>query len=149
MFRETSAAGSRQACLVVNAASEGFLRRTSTGGSSSATNGTAGVPQWVKVIRNGTSFTAYRSTNGTTWTQVGTAVTISMGTTVSVGLVVCSASVGSLASFNIDGVTVSTSTSATLAGTLNAPAQQQAILGAVVIPAGPTAMRSDLMDLLA
>lgn len=49
-------------------------------------------PRWIRVVRSGDSFTAWYGTNGTTWTQRGTAKVISgMGGTPLVGLAVTSA----------------------------------------------------------
>jgi outer membrane protein assembly factor BamB/regulation of enolase protein 1 (concanavalin A-like superfamily) len=43
--------------------------RTASGGSTSQLTGvSSAAPIWVKVIRTGTSFTAYTSTDGTNWT---------------------------------------------------------------------------------
>ena len=46
-------------------------------------------PAWFRITRAGNTFTAYESSNGTTWFQVGTA-TISMAATYYIGLVVTS-----------------------------------------------------------
>jgi hypothetical protein len=68
-----------------------YLYRTSTGGSTSFTNsGAISAPYWVKLVRNGNVFSAYISPNGTSWTQVGGNQTISMATSVYVGLAVSS-----------------------------------------------------------
>jgi hypothetical protein len=130
MFRETLASGSKHASLLVNNSQLGFVRRTSTNGSSSASEATAGTPMWIKLIRNGNTFTAYQSSNGTSWTQVGGSVSISMASTINVGLLGCSTVVGTLGSFSLDSVQTSTSTSSTLAGTLvsGAAVQSQATL---------------------
>jgi hypothetical protein len=40
---------------------------------------------WVWVTRSGSTFTAYSSTNGTTWTQVGTPQTFTMASRVYLG----------------------------------------------------------------
>lgn len=46
---------------------------------------------WLKLTKTGNTFTAYYSANGTSWTQIGTAQTIDMGTgTLYGGLAVCS-----------------------------------------------------------
>jgi beta-glucanase (GH16 family) len=61
-------------------------------GTSAATAGTnasvdlANSPEWIELVRNGNAFSAYDSTNGTTWTQIGPSETISMNSTVDVGL---------------------------------------------------------------
>ncbi len=60
--------------------------RTSDGGGTTAMNTTGlSAPYWVMLVRNGNTFTAYRSPDGVTWTQQGTA-TITMSSTVYVGL---------------------------------------------------------------
>jgi hypothetical protein len=88
------------------------VRRTSTGGSSSvSTVSAAPAPYWLKVIRNGNAFSAWRSANGTSWTQVGSTVTISMSGSVLVGLAVDSQSTSTLNTSTFDNVYVSTSTS--------------------------------------
>ena len=44
----------------------------------------------MKLVRSGSSFTAFHSSDGGTWTQLGSAVTISMSGTIYVGLASCS-----------------------------------------------------------
>ena len=46
----------------------------------------AAVPEWVRITRSGNSFTTERSANGSSWTAIGTAKTIAMGSTIYVGL---------------------------------------------------------------
>jgi hypothetical protein len=48
--------------------------------------GSLTVPYWEKLVRTGNNFSAYVSADGSTWTQVGSAVTIAMGTTVYAGM---------------------------------------------------------------
>jgi len=65
-----------------------FQWRTSAGGTMSST--AVSVPlgsNYLELDRNGNNFTAYYSTNGTTWTQVGTTEAITM-TTAYAGLAV-------------------------------------------------------------
>ncbi len=47
--------------------------RTSTGGNT-GNNNTTGLtaPYWVRLVRNGNTFTGSRSPDGTNWTQLGT-----------------------------------------------------------------------------
>jgi regulation of enolase protein 1 (concanavalin A-like superfamily) len=67
-----------------------FQYRTTAGGDSSHTAGSAGTaPGWVRLVRTGSLFTAYHSTDGGSWSTIGS-VTISMATTVYVGLAVTS-----------------------------------------------------------
>ncbi len=85
-----------------------FSRRTSSGGSTSTSSATqaASAPRWLRLQRSGNTFSAYRSTNGTSWTQVGSNTSITMGTTVYVGLAVTSASAANLATTHADAVQV-------------------------------------------
>jgi hypothetical protein len=92
MIRETLAANSKFALVDGVAANNlDFVRRTTTGASSSTTT-TPGTdqPDWIKLVRSGNNFSAYKSTNGTTWTQIGSTVAITMATQVYIGLAVCS-----------------------------------------------------------
>ncbi|MDP4209374.1 MAG: LamG-like jellyroll fold domain-containing protein [Bacteroidota bacterium] len=88
MMRETLTAGSRHCLLGYRPSSSvEFVRRLTTGGSSTSEAVTSLTsPQWVKLLRIGTSFTSYRSVDGITWTQAGTTQTISMATSMYVGL---------------------------------------------------------------
>ena len=82
-----------------------FQYRTSDGGGSSNV-ATAGVsaPYWVKLVVSGTTFTGYRSSDGTNWTQVGsTTLTISTSTAY-VGLAVTSHNNSSLCTATFDNV---------------------------------------------
>ena len=92
MFRETLNANSRHAMMVLTPSNgTAFQYRTATAGVSTNVSSTsAAAPNnWLRLTRRGNVFTAYRSTNGTTWTQVGTA-TIPMATAINVGLCVTS-----------------------------------------------------------
>ena len=55
-----------------------FQRRTSAGGDTTRTaSGSGDAPAWVRLVRKGSTFTAYRSTDGRSWTTIET-TTISM-----------------------------------------------------------------------
>ena len=82
-----------------------FLYRTATGGSTGAGSASGNAPQWVRLTRTNTTFTAYYSANGTSWTQVGTAA-ISMATTFYAGLAVCSHNDGVLCAGVFNNVSV-------------------------------------------
>jgi phosphatidylserine/phosphatidylglycerophosphate/cardiolipin synthase-like enzyme len=99
MIRETLTAGSKHAAMFVSAGKGlAFQRRAATGGVTTNTSGGAGTaPNWVAIVRSGTTFSAYGSTDGSTWTLVGSE-TISMGSTVYVGLALTSHRDGTLAS---------------------------------------------------
>ncbi|MGH9411656.1 MAG: phospholipase D-like domain-containing protein [Vicinamibacterales bacterium] len=107
MIRETLAAGSKQAFMLVSAAhGAAFQRRDATGGASVNTTGSGSTaPRWVKLTRSGSTFTAYESANGKTWTRVGSD-SISMATAVYVGLAVTSHSTSASATCTFDHVTI-------------------------------------------
>jgi fibronectin type 3 domain-containing protein len=90
MIRESLAANSTDVYEVVTPGNgDAFQYRTTTGGSAawpgSSISGTA--PEWVKLVRSGSTFTGYVSADGTNWTLAGT-ITISMAANVYVGLAV-------------------------------------------------------------
>ncbi|QUE52655.1 tandem-95 repeat protein [Luteolibacter ambystomatis] len=109
MMRDTTAAGSAHAMMVVTP-SNGFANqyRATTGASSTHIAGPAlnAYPNnWVRVTRCGSLFTTYVSSNGTTWTQVGQE-TVTMGTTIRVGLAVDASSTTTASTATFDNVTV-------------------------------------------
>ncbi len=77
----------------------------STDGGNSANNTTTGLsaPYWVKLVRSGNTFTGYRSPDGINWTQQGSA-TITMSSTVYVGLAVTAHNTASLCTATFDNV---------------------------------------------
>lgn len=87
MIRESLAAESRHAMVVLSAEKGyAFQRRPEPGAYSEHTSGGSGAaPGWVRLVRTGDLFEAYRSANGTSWTRIGSD-TIPMGATVYVGL---------------------------------------------------------------
>jgi Big-like domain-containing protein len=87
MIRESLSSGSRHAFALVSAArGYGFQDRIDPGGFSNSVSGVTGVaPGWVRLVRSGSSIQAFRSTNGTTWTSMGSDV-VPMADTVYVGI---------------------------------------------------------------
>lgn len=96
MIRESLAADSRQASMVITPTSgQAFQRRQDPGAYSVHKSGGSGAaPGWVRLVRNGSTIEAYRSSTGSSWTRVGSD-TIAMGNTVYVGLAVSSPSTAS------------------------------------------------------
>ncbi|MBS1808500.1 MAG: PQQ-dependent sugar dehydrogenase [Acidobacteria bacterium] len=85
-----------------------FERRLSTGyGTALSSGGAIRPPYWVRLTRNGDTFSAYQSADGTNWTQVGTAVTSRMPATVFVGLAVTSNNNTALCTATFDNVAIS------------------------------------------
>jgi regulation of enolase protein 1 (concanavalin A-like superfamily) len=109
MIRETLDTGSTMANINVTP-SNGvtWVYRTATNGGTSGSR-TAGLvaPYWVRVVRNGSTFTGYSSPDGVNWTQRGT-VSISMASNVYIGLVVSSRNNSQLCTATFDNVSVTT-----------------------------------------
>jgi sugar lactone lactonase YvrE/regulation of enolase protein 1 (concanavalin A-like superfamily) len=121
MIRNSLAANAIHATMDLTPTSGAeFLRRTSTGGITNATlkSGLA-APYWVKLVRSGNVFTGSVSSDGVTWTAVGSS-TISMGSTVYVGLIVNSHNNAVLCNATADHVTAATLGSDTVAPTVTA-----------------------------
>jgi len=83
-----------------------FQYRAAVGGSTTTVATTLAFPYWIRVVRTGNTFTAYRSTSGTTWTALGSPVSIPMGSSVTVGLAVTSANNSALNTSIFNNVTV-------------------------------------------
>jgi regulation of enolase protein 1 (concanavalin A-like superfamily) len=105
MMRESLAADSKQAAMFVSSGKGlAFQRRTATGGISTHTAGASQTaPYWVRLTRSGSTFSAYSSPDGTAWTLVGTD-TISMASTIYVGLAVTSHVDGTVATVSFTNV---------------------------------------------
>ncbi len=111
MIRESLAAGSSNAYAAFGQNSLMYFdERTSTGGTTTSANTTSAVtlPYWVKLVRSGSTFSGYTSTDGVNWVQIGTGVTINMAANVYVGLVVNSDNNSALATATFDNVSLST-----------------------------------------
>lgn len=107
MIRESLTGGSRHAMVVTTPdAGYAFQRRAEPGGYSDHTTGGSGTaPGWVRLVRTGSYFEAYRSSNGSTWTRIG-ADSIAMGETAYVGLAVTSHNAAAATDVAIDNFTV-------------------------------------------
>lgn len=116
MIRESLAAN---AADVFEAVTPGngyaFQYRTATGAGASwpgaSIAGTA--PEWVKLVRAGSTFTGYVSADGSNWTQTGS-ITISMASNVYVGLALTAHDNAQLNTSTFDNVSV-TAASVTIA----------------------------------
>lgn len=107
MVRETLDTGSTEASATLTPANGVTWQYRSTTSGTTSGSRTAGLvaPYWVRVVRKGTTFTAYESPDGITWTQLGT-TTIAMATNCYVGLVVSSRNNAALCTASFDNVTV-------------------------------------------
>jgi hypothetical protein len=108
MFRDSAAAGAVFADVVATPGNGvSFQWRSSTGGGCGYAQ-TTGItaPVWLKLVRSGNSFSAYYSTNGTSWTQVGSTQTITMATSALAGLAVTSHNASALTTAVVDHVSL-------------------------------------------
>jgi hypothetical protein len=107
MIRASLTADSPHAFMLASATKGmAFQRRAVAGDVSTSTAGTlSAAPRWVKLQRNGNLFSAYESADGVNWTLVGTD-TITMGSTVYVGLAVTSHTTAAAAIGTFDGVVI-------------------------------------------
>ena len=114
MFRDSSntvTAAFADAVVTPGAGVEFQWRNADNGTVGSASVNGIVAPIWVEVVRNGSTFSAFYSSNGTTWTQIGAAETLTMSSTALVGLAVAANSSGSTttATFsNLAGAAIST-----------------------------------------
>ncbi len=87
MVRESMDLNSRYFATLVKVANTVHQDyRTSTGGAATESSNSISLPLWVRITRTGDVFRSFSSTNGTSWTERGSARTITMGA-VSVGIV--------------------------------------------------------------
>jgi hypothetical protein len=136
MIRDGLAANTDNAYMAVTPSRAGFYIRTAAGASttSSTTSGPT-APYWLKLVRSGSTFTGYRSADGTTWTQQGTAASITMGSAVEIGLAVCSHDGSALNTSTFDNVSIFAAANDSLAvdagasGTVNGLANDSALTG--------------------
>jgi regulation of enolase protein 1 (concanavalin A-like superfamily) len=108
MIRDTLNTNSRMAALTLTGSGIWrWDRRTTTGGSISSTSSSSGTAPnlWVRLVRNGNTITASRSTNNSTWTQIGS-VTVNMSSNCYIGLANASGSTTTLNTSVLNSVTV-------------------------------------------
>jgi endonuclease/exonuclease/phosphatase family metal-dependent hydrolase/regulation of enolase protein 1 (concanavalin A-like superfamily) len=91
MIREQLTAGSVHATMMITTEGKAkFRRRTTPGGTTLSDGPSAGTtypPRWLKLVRSGDTFSAFLSSDGSSWTPVHTPQTVPMAATVSIGLV--------------------------------------------------------------
>ncbi|HEX9786337.1 MAG TPA: endo-1,3-alpha-glucanase family glycosylhydrolase [Opitutaceae bacterium] len=89
-------------------------RGTNSGQSESSSANGQTIPRWLKLTRSGNAFTAYASTDGSSWSQIHS-VSISLPQSLHGGLAVTSHNTSSLTTavltnFSVNGTTVSANT---------------------------------------
>jgi polygalacturonase len=110
MYRLGTGAGDPFAAVVQNTSGQILFEwRTTSGGTmQSATPVSQSGSVYLQITRSGSNFSGFYSLNGTSWTQIGSAVSISaIGSTANAGLAVSAGSNGSLAAGSFANVAVS------------------------------------------
>ncbi len=107
MIRETLDEGARDAFVYASPGQTvAFQRRTRTNRNATESAPlTLAAPQWLRLTRAGTAFNAYSSSDGTSWTPVGSG-TINMSADAYVGLAVTSHVASRTASATFDNVAI-------------------------------------------
>jgi hypothetical protein len=107
MIRETLTAGSKHASIFMtpNSGIIGQVRTTTSGTSVSSTATGRVAPYWIKGVRTGSTFNAYYSSNGTTWTLLASK-SMTMTSSAYIGFAVTSQKDGTLCTAVFDNVTV-------------------------------------------
>ena len=107
MVRTSSAANAAYAGIFVSAGNGlVFSYRTATGAATTAVTGNNYGLYWVKLVRSGSTYSGYYSANGTTWTQLGSTVTITaIPTSATAGMAVSGDTAGDLCTATFSNVT--------------------------------------------
>ena len=105
MFRDSLNANSKHVMVVVTPGKGVVMQwRAATGGTSSTTTSLPGTaPKWLRLTRNGNTFTGFVSSDFVTWTQVGTA-TLDMNVDLFAGLALTSHNTSATATAYFDDV---------------------------------------------
>ena len=105
MIRETLNANATYVDMVASSGSGLALQYRQTTGGNCNWNGVGGsVPAWVKLARSGSTFNAYRSTDGINWSSLGS-TTVNMAASVYIGLAVTAHNNNALNTSTLDNVT--------------------------------------------
>ena len=106
MARDSLDPGAANAFIAVTPGNGVTWQYRSSDGGGCNNNNTTGLnaPYWVKLVRSGTTFTGYRSPNGTNWTQMGSTTLTNVTSTAYIGLAVTSHNSSSLCAATFDNV---------------------------------------------
>ena len=106
MIRETLGAGATFVDMMVTPGSGlAFQYRQTTGGNCNWNGAGGTAPAWVKLVRSGSTFTAYSSTDGSNWSSLGS-TTVTMAAGVYIGLAVTAHNNSLLNTSTLDNVAV-------------------------------------------
>jgi phosphatidylserine/phosphatidylglycerophosphate/cardiolipin synthase-like enzyme/regulation of enolase protein 1 (concanavalin A-like superfamily) len=135
MFRGNLTAGSAHVMIDVepNGNIEFMTRSTSGGQTSWLAGATRAAPVWLKLVRSGSTVTGFMSTDGSTWTTVGS-TTISLPASADVGLIVTSHDTSQLNTSTFDQAAVGATGGGTAPGTPSSPGPANGGTGVVTNP---------------
>ena len=83
-----------------------FQYRTTTGSNLSLVNISGNPPEWVKVVRIGSTFSGYYSNDGANWTQIGSTISYAAPATMLAGLASTSINPAAVATANFTNVSL-------------------------------------------
>ena len=108
MIRENLDSNARHATVLLTPNKNLIFQRRLSAGENSPSNSITAIstPYWVKLVRTGNNFSAYRSKNGINWVQIVSPVTINMAANVYIGLAVTSHNNNTLNTVKLDNVRV-------------------------------------------
>jgi hypothetical protein len=89
MIRSSLASNASEVSLLISPNHVASLQTRATDGGVTKDTLTNSTDSWVKLVRSGNAFTGYISSNGSSWTEVGSS-TVAMGSSVEIGLAVTS-----------------------------------------------------------
>jgi fibronectin type 3 domain-containing protein len=112
-MRDGTSAGARNVAAILSPTNTNkyrFQRRTTAATDTVAVSSTGNsqVPAYLRLTRSGNNFSAFFSTNGTTFTQIGTTQSITLPASLLVGIAITSHSAGNLAAASFDNVVITT-----------------------------------------
>jgi hypothetical protein len=109
MIRAALNAGSQNVAVLLTQGSGVLLQSRAANNATTTTTTVSGIaaPYWLKLVRAGSTFTGFYSTDGTAWTQVGAAVTITMPTSVTIGIASTSHDTATLGTATVSDVSLS------------------------------------------
>jgi hypothetical protein len=114
LFRETTHTGSRYSAVYLirnNGGAVHYQHKTATSGSSTNVNffngsvTNRGIPEWIRLVRQGDTFSTFYSSDGLAWTQLGSArLNVMGGAALSVGFGVVPRTGGATATATFDNI---------------------------------------------
>ncbi len=88
----------------------------STGSGTATTVASQTIPKWFRLVRTGNTFASSYSSDGSSWTAIGSSQTLALGPTALAGLAVSAKSDGSVTTATFDNVSITPSPAGALQG---------------------------------